>query len=130
MARQWEKMEGRPTKPVARSKVVRSSGLRPIKVIISIRPGLIKDWHVKRKYDDPATPGQIRYITMLAVKKGIREPIEERKMILGGAGMQIRGLQSLPDKKKNPTTEIFYPHIKEDCDLFPQKVKDEFPRFI
>ena len=51
-------------------------------------------------------------------------------MILGGAGMQIRGLQSLPDKKKNPTTEMFYPHIKEVCDLFPQKVKDEFPRFI
>lgn len=39
MARQWDKMEGRPTKPLARPKVARSSGLGPMKIIISIRAG-------------------------------------------------------------------------------------------
>lgn len=39
MGRQWDKMEERPMKPVARSKVARLSGLQPAKVIISIWSG-------------------------------------------------------------------------------------------
>jgi len=43
MARQWDKMEGQPTKPVARSKVARSRGQRPITVIVNIRPGPVSE---------------------------------------------------------------------------------------
>lgn len=46
----------------------------------------------ENKYDEPATGKQLHLIACLCQACGIREPVEERKMTVGEAGVLIRRL--------------------------------------
>lgn len=85
------------------------------------------------RYDEPATPFQLRYIAKMCVWKGVKEPVEEEVTrergykTFGEAGILIRQLEAY--KPKNPSGEMFYPYIQKVCGLFPQEVKDESEEF-
>lgn len=51
-------------------------------------------------YDDPATPRQRRLIAILCQERGIKEPVEERQMTFGEAGLLIKRLRMMPKIKK------------------------------
>jgi len=45
--------------------------------------------------DEPAKGGQLRYITLLCMRLGIRQLLEEQPMSRGEAGIRIRDLKRL-----------------------------------
>jgi len=59
--------------------------------------------------DEPAKGGQLRYITLLCMRLGIRQPIEERVMTRGEAGFTINHLKAQARKggKKHGQTSNY-----------------------
>lgn len=58
--------------------------------------------------DEPANGKQCRYIALLCMKLGIRQPLEEQPMSRGEAGVRIRDLKNLSRKgvKENANSSI------------------------